>query len=426
MTRQLRVEIDGDASGFKRAAGEASGAAGNIDRGLRGSAVGGAVAGLAMGGVTMAVGFVTDALAGASAAAAEDTASQDRLALALRNTGREQALTTAQIEAAISANQAKGVSDDQQRQGISDFLDLTKDATSAMELNQATVELAAAKGIAYADAQAMIVSAAAGRTAALEKAGVAVAADASAVEIAAAVQDTFAGSLDRVATTQGGKAAAANEKMGEAMEQVGKIVNNVAAVVMPALADVLTWVMDNVVPPLSRAFTVAGPVIGRVFGAIAAYVKGFLAVMETVLRVVVPIVERIVGIITGLGRLVGTVFGGIGAAVRSGLNGVIGIVNGIIRAINAIQVHIHVGPVNLDWNGLQLGYIPRMHAGGIVPGRAGSEVLTLLQAGERVIPRDQAGIGPAVVINIENFTGSDADIDRLADRLAMRLRLQGA
>jgi hypothetical protein len=425
MTRQLTIEIDGDASGFRRAAGETTTAAGGMDRGLRNSAVGGAVAGLAMGGVTMAVGFVTDALAGAAEAAREDTASQDRLALALENTGRAQSVSTDQIEAAISANQAKGVADDEQREGISAFLDLTKDATTAMELNQAAVELAAAKGIAYADAQAMILSAASGRTAALEKAGVAVAADASAAEIAAAVNAQYAGSLDAVALTQGGKAAIANQRMGEAMERLGKIVNKVAEVVMPALADVMTFVMDNVVPPLSKAFEIAGPVIGKVFGAVAAYIKGFLHVVGNVLDVVVPIVSRLVSIFRGLGEMVGTVFGGIGGAVRSGLNGVIGIVNGIIRAINAIQVHIHVGPVNLDWNGLNLGYIPRMHAGGIVPGAPGSEVLTILQAGERVTPAGRGG-GAAVIINIENYTGSDADIDRLADRMAMRLRLQGA
>jgi hypothetical protein len=34
-------------------------------------------------------------------------------------------------------------------------------------------------------------------------------------------------------------------------------------------------------------------------------------------------------------------------------------------------------------------HIPKMHTGGVVPGRPGQEVLTILQAGERVLTADQ-------------------------------------
>jgi hypothetical protein len=40
--------------------------------------------------------------------------------------------------------------------------------------------------------------------------------------------------------------------------------------------------------------------------------------------------------------------------------------------------------------------IPRMHSGGIVPGVPGSDVLAMLQAGERVIPRNGGGSGGSV------------------------------
>lgn len=424
MTRKLTVEIDGDASGFKRAAGETVDAGGRIDHSLRNSAVGGAVAGLAMGGVTMAVDFVTEALAGAADAAKEDTASQDRLALALRNTGRAQALTTEQIEAAISANQAKGVSDSEQREGIAQFLDKTKDATAAMELNQAAVELAAAKGIAYSEAEAMVVSALAGKTAALNKAGVEVERGASATDIAAAINGKYAGSLDAVAATQGGKSRIASEKMGEAMESIGRIVNKVSEVVIPALADALTWVMDNVVPPLAQAFKVAGPIIAGVFDFIGRAVGVYLNVMRGIMGVVGPIIGTMGRVFRGLGELVGDVFGGIGGAIRAGINAVVRVVNSIIRGINSIQVHIAVGPVRYDFDGLNLGYLPTMHQGGIVPGTPGSDVLTILQAGERVTPAGSAA--QVININIESFTGSDRDIDQFADRLALRLRLAGA
>jgi hypothetical protein len=43
--------------------------------------------------------------------------------------------------------------------------------------------------------------------------------------------------------------------------------------------------------------------------------------------------------------------------------------------------------------------IPRMHTGGVVPGPPGSEMLALLQAGERVTPAGQGG-GTIIVINV--------------------------
>lgn len=50
--------------------------------------------------------------------------------------------------------------------------------------------------------------------------------------------------------------------------------------------------------------------------------------------------------------------------------------------------------------------LPRMHTGGVVPGMQGQEMVAILQAGERVIPRNQAGGGGATTIN---FTGNTSD-----------------
>jgi hypothetical protein len=48
--------------------------------------------------------------------------------------------------------------------------------------------------------------------------------------------------------------------------------------------------------------------------------------------------------------------------------------------------------------------IPKLHTGGVVPGARGQEVLTLLQAGERVVPAG-AGTGQPVVVELR-ITGS--------------------
>lgn len=400
--RQINISISGDAAGFERAIQSAVGSAGKLDKSLRNSAVGGAVAGVAMVGVGKAVDFVTDFLGGAADAAKEDTESQDRLALALKNTGRAQALSTEQIEAAISANQRKGVGDAEQRAGISDFLDITKSATEAMKLNQATVELAAAKGLAYADAEAIIRSAAAGKTAALQKAGVEVQKHADITTIGTAVMNKFGGSLDAVATTEGGKMKASNEKMHEAMEKVGKIINQIAVVALPVLANVMTWIVDNVMPPLEQAFKVLGPIVSTTFAIIGRAIGATVTIIRGVVGIVSGVVNSVVGIWKGA------------------INGVISAIDWVIGAMNGIQVHIHAGPINIDWNGLNLPMIPRLHSGGVVPGSG--DVLAMLQGGETVIPR---GGGGSVTIYVYGDTYGDG-IDQLADKLALRLRLAGA
>lgn len=370
--------------------------------------------GAAFSVVNAGIGFVTDSLAGASAAAKEDTASQDRMALAYQNTGKAQTDSIAAIEAVISANQAKGVSDSEQRAGISDFLDLTGSSTEALKLNQATVELAAAKGIAYADAENMIKSAAAGKTAALQKAGVEVEKGASITEIATAVNDKFGGSLDAVAETQSGKASIANEKMGEAMERVGRIINDVATTVLPVLlgafADVVDFIVTNVIPPLKqvsdvvvpvlqKAFEILGPIAKSIFQGIGQVVQALAPVFQSVFGTIGSIIGTAQSAFQGLAYFVGAVMSAIGGAVRGAINGVIGAINGIIGAIDSLQVHIHLNlpdplpDINFDWWGLNIGRLPYLHRGGIVPGAPGSDQLAILQAGERVLPVGDSGSG---------------------------------
>lgn len=471
MARQIVVDVVGDSSKFNKTTSDAVNGAGRMEKGFKASAVGGLAMGAAFSLVNKGVDFLTDAIGGASEAAKVDTASQDRLQLAYNNTGKAQKLSIAAIEGVITANQAKGVSDDQQRAGISDFLDLTGSSTEAMKLNNATVELAAAKGIEYADAEAMIKSAAAGKTAALKKAGVEIEKGASITEIATQVNDKFGGSLDAMAETEGGKTAIANEKMGEAMEAVGRIINKVAIVIMPLIADAMTFAADVVVPALGAAFDwisknvmptivqsiswfsknilpsliqafraispvvanvfgvvgnvirAVAPVIGAVFGTIGTVIRGFITLIQSIVGIVTTVSGRVGAVFHTMATIIGSAFSAISGVVKGVFNAIIGAINGVIGAINRIQVHIHVGPVGYDFNGLNLGYIPKLHSGGIVPGMPGSDVLTVLQAGERVIPTNQARSGGDIHIHIEQGAYIDGPgIDMLTNRIAQRLR----
>ena len=374
-SRQIVIDVVGNTDSLSRATDKAIDKSEGLNRSWKANAVTGAAVGVASAGVTAAIDLATAAISSSIDAAREDTASQDRLALAYRNTGQAQQLSIDQIERAISANQAKGVSDSEQRAGISAFLDLTKSATEAMALNSAAVDLAAAKDLTYEQAQKMILSAAAGKTAALNKAGVAVEKGATAAQVATAIEDKFGGSLDRVAQTQAGKGRIASEKMGEAMEKVGRIINVVATTVIPVLVDALVWVIDNVLPPLIKGFEIIAPIITKVFGVATKVIGAWASGVATYFSVVATIIKTV-------------------------MNAVIDVINFAIRGINSISFTtpdwLPGDPVTFSAN---LGYLPRLHAGGIVPGMPGSDVLTVLQAGERVIPTG-AGAGAGNVYQL--------------------------
>jgi phage-related protein len=322
-----------------------------------------------------------------------------------------------------------------------------------VSLNQAAVDLSAATGKTYADAVTEIQAAIAGRATALEKDGVAIGKNASAMDIARAISEKYEGAQARLATTQGGKLKVANEKVGEAMEKVGKVMGDVASVVVPLLADAFTWVVDTLgaigraITPVTAAITRALipvfravlPVARTVFGAVQTIIGTLGNVVRTVFGAIGTVIGKAVDIIKGYFGALGTAVGIIGRVftavaglvgkVFSTINGVIGIVNTAIRAINSIQVHIHVGPVDIDWNGLNIRQIPKLHRGGVVPGPMGQEVPIMALGGERFIdPHGGGGGGAGLVVNVsvQNMWGGPQGIDELSDLIAGRLRLKGA
>lgn len=59
--------------------------------------------------------------------------------------------------------------------------------------------------------------------------------------------------------------------------------------------------------------------------------------------------------------------------------------------------------------------LPHFHTGGVVPGAPGSEMLAVLQAGERVIPA--GGGGPGGVLEVRAAPGLDSEVARLLVKL---------
>jgi hypothetical protein len=210
---------------------------------------------------------------------------------------------------------------------------------------------------------------------------------------------------------------------------VAQAVAFVSAHAIPPLRSALEWVTRNVLPPLGAALgwivTNVLPPLGAALGWIVTNVLPPLgAAFAFFTDRVLPALSNA---LQGVGRVVISVFGGVTGTVRSAINTVIGLVNGMIRAIDDVQLHVHLHPpdplpsIDFDWNGVGIRQLPYLHAGGVVPGTPGSEVLAVLQAGERVLPRGAPG-GPTVVVNINGGLVDGPTIDALTNALTRRLR----
>lgn len=114
-----------------------------------------------------------------------------------------------------------------------------------------------------------------------------------------------------------------------------------------------------------------------------------------------------------------------------------GIAEDKLRGLDGARITVNVdyaqrflAPVGAIVGGFRAGGVTGLiqslmsfHDGGVVPGPAGQEVAAILQAGERVIPLDQAGTGQSVTITI-NSAGSRLD-DALAWALARSIHAAG-
>jgi len=191
----------------------------------------------------------------------------------------------------------------------------------------------------------------------------------------------FAKSTDAQAAYQKGTAKGIRSQH-ELTARFNEAKESLVTALYPILVKVTSFIAEN----LPKAIKIAGgiftwlsknifPALGVGIGIVINFIKGMITIVGT-----------LVGVFQGVAGVIKRIWDGVTSAIKGAINFVIDIINGVIRGINKIQVHIDVGPVKIDWDGLKMKPIPKLHSGGIVPGAAGSDQLALLQAGERVIP----------------------------------------
>lgn len=153
---------------------------------------------------------------------------------------------------------------------------------------------------------------------------------------------------------------------------ISKVVGQVAGFVKSAM-DGVAAVFKAVMPVITKVADVAFPVVGAAASVLlevmSAVFDALGVIWETAWDVATAVAKGIGDAFTGLQRGIKVVWDGITGIVKGAINTVIDAVNGMIRSLNGIQIHIPrvgvgdiaVGP--FDWNGLNLPTIPRLATG---------------------------------------------------------------
>lgn len=173
--------------------------------------------------------------------------------------------------------------------------------------------------------------------------------------------------------------------------------------VIDLIFDGIKWLWDNMLKPfvnfvagsLIKSFEQLGPAVRETLGIVKNMFSG--------------LIDFVVGVFTGdwsrawegVKKIFGSIFEGIGKLAKRPINGIINIVNTLIRGLNKIHLPDWV-PV-IGGKGINLPEIPKLAKGGIV------DSATLAVVGEA---------GKEAVMPLENNTGW---ITQLAEKVASRL-----
>jgi len=365
------------------------------------------------------------ALGDATKAAMEDQQEQAALALTLQNVTGAGAAQTAQVEKQISAmSRASGVADTEYRKSLEALVRGTKDVDLAMRDMNLVMDISTALQMDSATVADALAKAYQGNFKALRSLSPEMATlikeGASLDEILNVLGGTFGGATAKNAETAAGKMKILSNSIGETKESIGAALLPVLEAVLPVLNKFAAWAQDN-----PKAFLAIAAAIGLVAAAIVATniamaLNPFSLIAAGVALLVAALVvayNKFEWFRTGVNAIINGILG----AFESVINGAIMMVNGIIRAYNAIPIapdiktisHVNLGSVGgvkpqALPPALGSGVIPRMAEGGIV----NSPTLALIgEAGpEAVVPLDRLNNGGGITINVTGGLATSAEI----------------
>ena len=369
-----------------------------------------------------ALGGLAVALGDATRAAMEDQQEQAALALTLQNVTGAGAAQTAQVEKQISAmSRASGVADTEYRKALEALVRGTKDVGIAMNDMNLVMDISTATGMDSASVADALAKAYQGNFKALRslspEMSTMIKEGASLNEVMDVLGGTFGGATANSAETAAGKMKILKNSIGETKESIGAALLPVLEAVLPVLNQFAAWAQDN-----PQAFLAIAAAIGLVAAAIVATniamaLNPFALIAAGVALLVAALVvayNKFDWFKTGVNAIINGILG----AFESVVNGAIMMVNGIIRAYNAIPIapdintiaHVNLPSIggNSATQAASRMNLPRMAEGGIVS----SPTLALIgEAGaEAVVPLDRMNTGGGVTVNVTGGLSTSAEI----------------
>lgn len=233
----------------------------------------GFIAGKAFLPAVAALGALT-AVAGASVKAAmEDAAAQSKLAKQLQNVvGATDAQIKATEDSITAMTLATGVADNELRTAYGTLVTGTENLTTANDLLQLSLDIAAGSGKDLASVSDALAEAYGGNMKALKnlspQIGGMIREGASLEEVMAELSKTFAGSAAVAANTAEGKFKRLGVALGETSEAIGAAMLPAIEAVLPYLISFGTWAQDHVGTLMA---------VGTAVAAIATALIGFKA-----------------------------------------------------------------------------------------------------------------------------------------------------
>lgn len=192
-----------------------------------------------------------------------------------------------------------------------------------------------------------------------------------------------------------------------ALDTVGQAFSVAWSAIQGAVGAAWSWIVTNVLDPIGQYFTVSVPgAIGQLLGVFASIPGQIGASLSSVFGtitgafgdvgswVTTNIINPVVGFFEALPGNIASAMSAGATAAGSALSSIgKDVVNGIIGALNHIIDTIDDALAGVSAFGFHpfgtktIPDIPTLHTGGIVPGAAGADVPTILQAGELVLSR---------------------------------------
>jgi phage-related protein len=188
---------------------------------------------------------------------------------------------------------------------------------------------------------------------------------------------------------------------GVFVSHVQNLVRIWSTVLWPALQRVGAFISGTLVPIIQRIASIfasvassvaqrVGSIVGAVLsigGRIGGYVSGMWNGITGGIRTASSVVSNMVGSIVNAIRSIGGRIGDVAAMIRSPFDAAFGAIKRVWNStVGGFGFTVPSWIPGVGGKGFR---IPNMHVGGVVPGMAGDEQLTLLEAGETVRTRQQ-------------------------------------